>query len=380
MQLRTSIDLTPAQQEAAIAAIESAERETPHIITGGAGAGKSYVIRAIQEHYANEGYRIVSTAPTNSAALNIDGTTVCRWMGAIPYYDKRGNLRFKIPQQLDLFDDCDRSTGWALIVDEAFMLQKEWIQALDYKQGKANNRIIYVGDPEQLPPVGETDSILIEKSYPVSSIPGSQRFGNSEFLVDLANDLRVAGSRAEVFELLDRIPKKPELYALNKGYTCLSFTNSNCTRLNSIYTSYNDLPEIYPGQVLLMDRTILDEKVYTKEEITVTMATHDLVILDNRLTYNLHTPQTLLQMQDERSDLLSSGNGSSSSWSDFYKRWEQFLTLYYSRFRTVHSSQGQTLPKVALAVDDFEKCRDTQTLRRLAYTAVTRSTGDLIRI
>jgi ATP-dependent exoDNAse (exonuclease V) alpha subunit len=378
MNLRTSIDLTPAQQEAAIAAIESAENGLPHTITGGAGAGKSYVIRAIQEHYDNEGYRIVSTAPTNSAALNIDGLTACRWMGAIPYYDKKGVLRFKIPQQLNMLDDCDQSTGWALIVDEAFMLQKEWVQALEYKQ--TNGRIIYVGDPEQLPPVGESDSILVEKRYTGSNIPGSQRFGNSEFLVDLANDLRVASSRAEVFELLNRIPKKPELYALNKDYTCLSFTNSNCTRLNSIYTSYNDLEEVYPGQLLLMDRTILDERVYTKEEIKVTMATHDLVILDNRLTYNLHTPQTLLQMQDERSDLLSSGKGSSSSWKEFYSRWENFLTLYYSRFRTVHSSQGQTLSKVALAVSDFEKCRDTQTLRRLAYTAVTRSTGDLIRI
>jgi ATP-dependent exoDNAse (exonuclease V) alpha subunit len=380
MNFKTSVNLTPAQQEAAIAAIESAERETPHIITGGAGAGKSYVIRAIQEHYANEGYRIVSTAPTNSAALNIDGTTVCRWMGAIPYYDKKGNLRFKIPQQLDLLDDCDRSTGWALIVDEAFMLQKEWIQAVEYKQGKSNNRIVYVGDPEQLPPVGEQDSILVGKGYPGSNIPGSQRFGNSEFLVDLANDLRVAGSRTEVFDLLDKIPKKSELYALNKDYTCLSFTNANCSRLNSIYTAYNDLEEVYVGQVLLMDRTILDEKVYTKEEITVTLATHEMVILDNRLTYDIHTPQTLLQMQTERSDLLSQGKVSSGHWSEFYSRWENFLTLYYSRFRTVHSAQGQTLSKVALAVEDFEKCRDTQTLRRLAYTAVTRSTGDLIRI
>jgi ATP-dependent exoDNAse (exonuclease V) alpha subunit len=376
--LRTSIDLTPAQEEAATAAIKSAENGMPHTITGGAGAGKSYVIRAIQEHYANEGYRIVSTAPTNSAALNIDGLTACRWMGAIPYYDKKGILRFKIPQQLDMLDDCDRSTGWALIVDEAFMLQKEWVAALEYKQ--KNGRIIYVGDPEQLPPVGESDSILVAKNYPGSNIPGSQRFGSSEFLVDLANALRVAGSRAEVFELLSKIPKKPELYALNKDYTCLSFTNSNCTRLNSIYTSYNDLAEVYPGQLLLMDRTILDEKVYTKEEIKVTMATHDLVILDDRLTYNLHTPRTLLQMQDEREDLLSSGKCSSSAWKEFYSRWENFLTLYYSRFRTVHSAQGQTLSKVALAVDDFEKCRDTQTLRRLAYTAVTRSTGDLIRI
>jgi ATP-dependent exoDNAse (exonuclease V) alpha subunit len=376
--LRTSINLAPAQEEAATAAIERAEKGQPYTITGGAGAGKSYVIRAIQEHYANEGYRIVSTAPTNSAALNIDGTTVCRWMGAIPYYDKKGNLRFKIPQQLDMLDDCDRSTGWALIVDEAFMLQKEWVAALEYKQG--NGRIIYVGDPEQLPPVGETDSILVGKNYQGSNIPGSQRFGNSEFLVDLANDLRNSTTRGEVFDILNRIPKKSELYALNKDYTCLSFTNANCTRLNSIYTSYNDLDEVYVGQALLMDRTILDQKVYTKEEITVTLATPEMVILDDRLTYDIHTPQTLLQMNQERSDLLSQGEVRSSQWSDFYKRWENFLTLYYSRFRTVHSSQGQTLSKVALAVDDFEKCRDTQTLRRLAYTAVTRSTGDLIRI
>jgi ATP-dependent exoDNAse (exonuclease V) alpha subunit len=376
--LRTSINLTPAQEEAATAAIKSAETGMPHTITGGAGAGKSYVIRAIQEHYANEGYRIVSTAPTNSAALNIDGLTACRWMGAIPYYDKKGILRFKIPQQLDMLDDCDRSTGWALIVDEAYMLQKEWVSALEYKQ--KNGRIIYVGDPEQLPPVGESDSILVDKRYPGSNIPGSQRFGNSEFLVNLASDLRTASGRAEVFEILERIPKKSELYALNKDYTCLSFTNANCTRLNSIYTSYNDLEEVYPGQVLLMDRTILDERVYTKEEIIVTLATPEMVILDNRLTYDIHTPKTLLQMQTERSDLLSQGEVRSSQWKEFYKRWENFLTLYYSRFRTVHSAQGQTLAKVALAVDDFEKCRDTKTLRRLAYTAVTRSTGDLIRI
>jgi ATP-dependent exoDNAse (exonuclease V) alpha subunit len=378
MPLNTSINLTPAQEEAATAAIESANRGEPYTITGGAGAGKSYVIRAIQEHYSNEGYCIISTAPTNSAALNIDGLTACRWMGAIPYYDKKGVLRFKIPSQLDMFDDCDRSVGWALIVDEAFMLQKEWVSALEYKQG--NGRIIYVGDPEQLPPVGESDSILVDKNYQGSNIPGSQRFGDCEFLVDLANDLRNSSTRGEVFDILERISKKPELHALNRGYTCLSYTNANCTRLNSIYTSYNGLDEVYVGQVLLMDRTILKQRVYTKEEITVTLATPEMVILDNRLTYDIHTPQTLLQMQTERSDLLSQGEVRSSQWSEFYARWEKFLTLYYSRFRTVHSAQGQTLPKVALAVSDFEKCRDTKTLRRLAYTAVTRSTGDLIRI
>jgi AAA domain len=346
-------------------------------IVGSAGSGKSYVIKHLQNHFANLGKTVVSVAPTNSAAQNIDGHTICRWIGATPYYTKRGELRFKIPIQTELLKET-YAPGDVLIVDESFMVQQEWIAALHEKQN--NPQIIFVGDGNQLPPVKESESVLMLSDMPKFKIEGSQRFGDNEFLTDLADGLLNCTDRGEIFGLLATIPKKAELYAVNNGYTCLSYTNGNCDRLNVLHTSYNDLEPIYLGQKLLMDRTILESDLYTKEEVEVTDVCEDSVMLGGRALYKIHTSDTLADREAQRKFLLDEPNTSGKEWSRFYKEWEPYLTLYYSQFRTVHSAQGQTMDKVAICVNDFQKCRDLKTLKRLAYTAVTRSTGNIIAI
>jgi hypothetical protein len=320
---------------------------------------------------------VVSVAPTNSAAQNIDGHTICRWIGATPYYSKKGELRFNIPIQGELLDET-YAPGDILIVDEAFMVQKEWIAALHYKQDSP--QIIFVGDSNQLPPVKESESILMLNKLPKYKIEGSQRFGDNQFLTELSEGLLRCTNRGEIFALLFTIPKKSELYATNSGYTCLSYTNANCDRLNAMHTSYKGLDPVYLGQKLLMDRTIMESNLYAKEEVEVTQIWENSVMLEGKALYTLYTRETLTEKENWRKTLLEDPKSTGNDWSKFYKHWEPYITLYYAQFRTVHAAQGQTMDKVAVCVNDFQKCRDFPTLKRLAYTAVTRSTGNIIAI
>jgi ATP-dependent exoDNAse (exonuclease V) alpha subunit len=370
------LNLTESQETVVESVLETVGDQACCIV-GGAGSGKSTVIKHLQNHFTTLGKTVVSVAPTNSAAQNIDGHTICRWIGATPYYDKKGELRFKIPIQGELLEET-HVPGDILIVDEAFMVQKEWIAALHYKQN--NPQIIFVGDSNQLPPVKESESILVLNELPKYKIEGSQRFGHNKFLMDLADGLLQCTDRQGVFSLLSTIPKKAELYATTNGYTCLSYTNSNCDRLNTLHTSYNGLDPVYLGQKLLMDRTILDSNLFAKEEVEVTQVHENSIMLEGKALYSLYDRDTLAEKEDWRKALLDDPKTSGKEWTKFYKNWEPYITLFYSQFRTVHAAQGQTMDKVALCVNDFQKCREFPTLKRLAYTAVTRSTGNIIAI
>ena len=121
------------------------------LITGGPGTGKTTILRGILSIYQQMGLRCVLAAPTGRAAKRLtevtgeDASTIHRLLEAT-IDPASGDMCF-------LRDEDNPLKVDAVIVDEMSMVDVQLLysllQAVPYRA-----RLILVGDPDQLPPVG----------------------------------------------------------------------------------------------------------------------------------------------------------------------------------------------------------------------------------
>lgn len=139
--------LTEKQNEA----VQTAVANSRVIITGGAGSGKTTVIKSIIEALADRDEVIVLCAPTGKAAARVreatgyKASTVHSACGFFPVEgeDELGHSEYQTAAEL----------ATTVIVDEASMLDDAVLAGL-CKKVRPQTRVVLVGDPNQLPPVG----------------------------------------------------------------------------------------------------------------------------------------------------------------------------------------------------------------------------------
>ncbi len=121
------------------------------LITGGPGTGKTTILNGILSLYEQMGMKCLLCAPTGRAAKRLtevtgwDASTIHRLLGA-GIDPHTGKLFFAKDSQDPLKAD-------AIIVDEMSMVDVELLCYL-LDATPENARLILVGDPDQLPPVG----------------------------------------------------------------------------------------------------------------------------------------------------------------------------------------------------------------------------------
>ena len=121
------------------------------LITGGPGTGKTTLLNGILSLYAQMGLNCVLAAPTGRAAKRLtevtgqDASTIHRLLEATidPH---TGNMFFARNEESPLKAD-------AVIVDEMSMVDVQLLASL-LQAVPARARLVLVGDPDQLPPVG----------------------------------------------------------------------------------------------------------------------------------------------------------------------------------------------------------------------------------
>jgi len=137
-----------AQQEEAV---RSAATERVLLITGGPGTGKTTIVRGILSLYRQMDLKCLLCAPTGRAAKRLsqvtghDASTIHRLLGA-GIDPHTGKLYFSK-------DDTDPLQADAIIVDEMSMVDIQLLGSLLLAIPETA-RLILVGDPDQLPPVG----------------------------------------------------------------------------------------------------------------------------------------------------------------------------------------------------------------------------------
>ena len=134
-QTQTGLRLEPSQRQA----IELANEHAFAVITGGAGTGKTTVLRGIFAVYKEAGWEIHPMALSGRAARRIGEAT--------------GEVASTIAGFLARFDESEAPQHAVVVIDEASMLDLPSAYRL-LRHLPPSWRFVLVGDPNQLPPVG----------------------------------------------------------------------------------------------------------------------------------------------------------------------------------------------------------------------------------
>lgn len=138
-------------------------------ITGGAGTGKTHLIRKVIDDLRDSGKQVIVCAPTGMAALNVGGATIHRTFG----YGKEPCITEKHPKLVVRSPRVVRSAD-VIIIDEVSMCRMDIMDSIIKSVDKAkeksehNIQLIVVGDFCQLPPIlpeKSNDRIIIELFY-----------------------------------------------------------------------------------------------------------------------------------------------------------------------------------------------------------------------
>ena len=183
IQSNLSITLNDEQKEALSAPFEHGIS----VITGGPGTGKTTTIQGLIRLFEHYGMTIALAAPTGRAAkrmtelCGVESKTIHRLLEGT-YSKKDGVMRFM--RNLENPLDID-----VLIVDEGSMVDMKLASSLFYAL-KHHTRVVFVGDKDQLPPVGSGTffSDIVDSKY-VHAIKLNYVFrqGNGSAIVENAH-------------------------------------------------------------------------------------------------------------------------------------------------------------------------------------------------
>ncbi len=121
------------------------------LVTGGPGTGKTTILRGILSLFDQMGVKTLLAAPTGRAAQRLtevtgqEASTIHRLLEA-SIDPSSGKMVF-------LRDESNPLKADAVIVDEMSMVDVQLLHSL-LQAVKPKTRLIFVGDPDQLPPVG----------------------------------------------------------------------------------------------------------------------------------------------------------------------------------------------------------------------------------
>lgn len=234
-------------------ALELIRGDTPLVfVTGAAGTGKSYLLRAI----ASDRKKVVVTAPTGVAAVNVDGATVHSVLGIrgdMPAGDALPDLG---ADQRAVLRRMSR-----IIIDEVSMVRADLLDVVDRRLKLARGskapfggaQLVLFGDLYQLPPVVTgADHVMLEHQgyqspffFDAHVLEGEYRRADGSWTMalttqhrqaddrrfsDLLGRLRTATQHAEDMRELNSRVISPQ--SISRTATVLCTTNRGAASIN----------------------------------------------------------------------------------------------------------------------------------------------------
>jgi hypothetical protein len=262
----------------ALALIQGAEKTA--FITGGAGTGKSTLLRYLR---AMSDKRVVVLAPTGLAAINVEGQTIHSF--------------FKFPPRLIDTDKLKRMRGAeifrrveAVIVDEVSMVRADLMDGMDVALRLYRDRpdvpfggvqMVFFGDLGQLPPIVREPEV---KEYLTTHYGGIYFFHATAFqdmdlgcvelrkvyrqadasFVRLLDAIRRNEADDSVLEAINSRVREPGDLAYEEGLVTLTTTNDAACRRNEEYLAAIDRT-LYVYHAAITDR--FEESAWPTEAV-----------------------------------------------------------------------------------------------------------------
>jgi len=384
-------------------------------IAGYAGTGKTYVTGRIAETLRKCGHSVIAAGTTHKAAREIagaigakDGKTIHHLLGLRVQRDGKGGYTTAQAGTV-------RMNGEAVvIVDEASMAGESIHEAA--RSAPEGVQWIWVGDPAQLPPVGEERADVFD--LPGGELRSVVRQGETNPIVELATCIRTGSewktgrfiryaenegiaATSSTSAFLDSAAARITKNGSRHGARILTFTNERVRFFNREIRAriYGEgATEYERGEELLAKGTWYDdgrevlrnsERLVVRRAKTRTDAEGEegpwkVWDLSVRREEGEEVTITVLAEEERkrymsRMDVLKKKGerGRTEAWRRYYAMKEQYANVGRSYATTIHRSQGETIETAYVDVQSTEMSRSDAQRRSLLYVAVTRPETNL---
>lgn len=352
-------------------ALQMVLRHRLSIVLGGAGTGKSSLIRAINDSASSYVLGTVLCAPTGKAARNLaaktgmDARTVHSALGVIPDADFLAPVRWRF---IDL-----------VVVDEASMLTLAMLAGI-LDRVNETCRIVLLGDPNQLLSVGSGNVLpdLLRLGVPHFCLKENHRQdkGASELLANVVGFSALHSSRdlsfGESFSLLCMSASRAKQAIVDEAAKRYLAGESV-----QVLSPYNSATELSAGKLNQAIRDRVNPKAPEKLNLGDRLRDGDrVIILKNDRDRNCSNGdvgilRVLSNDEENPRYYVKLPDGRCPHWDDpdGYKE----IALAYAL--TVHKSQGSEYDTILMPIfDSFSNMLH----RNMLYTAISRARSKVI--
>jgi exodeoxyribonuclease-5 len=258
-----------------------------YVLTGSAGTGKTTVVKEILNLAYQANREVVPTAMTHRAAevlqeaIGIKTHTTHSAFGLSPALDAYGRETFKSTGG-SIID-----TNQLVVVDEASMVGNDMLTLLAKIIKEARSKILFVGDPYQLPPIAQRCSVF-DGTLPTSELVTVHRQSGGNPILDKAIEFRdYIEGRIDVMPTITDTTLNAAghgIHVMDKDDFTASYVKSYlnyeagdevtrplCTYTNKSAVEYNSLirkslfflqgtvEPYYPGELLISNSIVKDQ-------------------------------------------------------------------------------------------------------------------------
>lgn len=339
------------------------------LLTGPAGAGKTYVLNQFIKFAKHEGKHVSITATTGLAATHLGGTTIHSWAGiGVSDYIPNGFTEHIAKGRREIIEKTD-----VLVIDEISMLHDFRLDMVDEVCRLVRKepdlpfggiQIIMSGDFFQLPPINRGDSRagsfvvnsdVWQELDPVICYLEEQHRQDDEKLIGILNAIRAGDvrrhhaetllARTEVFP--DDLEQLTELHTVNIDVD--SMNEAKLRELDEDEISYEQSSTGAESYVETLQRSVLAPKVLKLKHGALVMAVKNSPerkyvngSIGRVVDFEPHTEYPVVEFQNGKEVTMSP-----DTWElrdgDKKRASISQIPLRLAWAITVHKSQGMTL-------------------------------------
>jgi DNA replication protein DnaC len=309
-------------------------------IQGKGGVGKSYMLRHMVKELEKQNKKYAVLAPTNKAAINVNGSTIHKFLGV--------NDSMKVnPQMLRKVQSYDY-----LLIDEISLVGYKLLNIFQLLKQTTNIKLLFFGDlKRQLKPVGE-EQYDYENSYMMKWLCS---FNKVELTINKRSDDVMMKLSDDAFE--NGYINKTDFgnFELWKSKKHLCFTNRQRKQIND--TIMRNKKE--NGLSIECDEADIKQNEYC-QDVILHINTPIMSCKNNKKEEVVNNQEFVIENFDDEKIYVDDGR--EILIKDFHKN---YIVSYAM---TVHKSQAQTFD-FKYSIWETEKFTD-----RMLYTALTRTT------
>lgn len=401
-----SIVLT-ADQQAAYSQIVNLLTTTQKelVINGFAGTGKTTLVKSFLEEWPQfvalsggtfKDYDTYLTATTNkaadalSSATGLETTTIHSFLGL-----RVQNLGYKKTKLLDNGKVVPDNA--LIIIDEASFIDASLLEQIRKKTRTC--KIIYLGDPCQLKPVGSDDTPVFTAGIPTACLTQIVRQSDDSPIQRLSRALRdhVDGKPmpkagvdgVNIFHMNQQDFEASLIHDCRVGagnsVRALAWTNQVAIGYNeTVAHALSGTSDIKIGDTVVVNKQVQKRGYY---KLPTDSTVHVVGLGSWQKDSNgivsrkveISTGVELIQAQDHADTIplikqaYDKGNNEQA-----YILENLYVDLRLMYASTVNKSQGSTYDAVYIDLNDIGKCRDADQVRRMLYVAVSRARNKVV--